>query len=129
MEMALRDLSVSSMKHPPLAKQSASYTTLEMPTDIVIIPVGRLSCGGPADASSSAHPVGVPLATDVDGPSSGFAQNGHDPAQNGRSPQVTAQHLPEPRFFIMSQQAWQAGIRIQCSLCICPIPYAMPGCS
>ena len=88
MEMALRDLSVSSMKHPALAKESASYTTLEMPTDIVIIPVGHLSCAGPANAGSSAHPVSDPLATDVYRLSSRCAQNGHDPAQHGGTPQV-----------------------------------------
>ncbi len=41
-ELALRDLSTSSMKHPPLIKESASYTTLDMPSDIVIVPTGVL---------------------------------------------------------------------------------------
>ncbi|KAK9831235.1 hypothetical protein WJX74_008666 [Apatococcus lobatus] len=88
MGMALRDVSVSSMKHPALAKESASYTTLEMPTDIVIIPVGPLSCPAPDDASSSAQSPCQPSAFSVQREPSYLTQSGHGSAQNGSTFQV-----------------------------------------
>lgn len=89
MEMALRDLSVSSMKHPALAKESASYTTLEMPSDIVIIPVRHISCASPPDSCIPAHNAGSPAASGLCRQADDVPPSASADLQNGSTSQVS----------------------------------------